>query len=177
MNQFQANMATSFAVLLCLAGCGAMQTLKDGTVNLSNAVFFSSVKKLKLDLVARHALNQHDRAQPLSVVVRVYQLKDAKNFQAASYPQLLSDDKATLGADLLAVKEVVVLPGATVSLDENMNENATQIGVMALFRPLNRDTVWRTQLAKDNLDNDEAAKLELIDHKIHWSFIPHPGKE
>ncbi len=174
VNDFVNKLLMSFLLCLGLVGCGTIQAVSDGVVDLSNAILFTKIKKLKLDLIARNELNSSDRGQPLSVVVRVYQLKDGKSFQAASYQQLLSDDKVTLGSDLLATKEVVLLPGATLSLNEAMHEEATQIGVLTLFRNIKQEAVWRTHLDVENLDNDKVAQLEFLENKMTWLFIPNP---
>jgi type VI secretion system protein VasD len=176
VNGFVNKLLMSFLLCLGLVGCGAIQAVSDSVVGFGNDVLFTKIKKLKLDLIARNALNSSDRGQPLSVVVRIYQLKDGKSFQAASYQQLLSDDKVALASDLLATKEVVLLPGATLSLNEAMHEEATQIGILTLFRHINQESVWRTHLDVENLDNDKVAQLEFIENKMAWLFIPNPIK-
>ena len=74
--------------LLCamLSGCGIWQGMKDGTVEATKSVFYTKLKILKIDLIARNGLNQNERGQSLSTVVRVYQLKDKQKFmKVASY--------------------------------------------------------------------------------------------
>ena len=161
-------------LILTLSGCGAMQAVKDTTLDVGKAILFTQVKNLKLDLVAREELNPDDKGSPLSVLVRVYQLKDVKSFSAATYSQILSDDKAILGADLLARKELVLSPGATISLDEPMHKEANQIAVVALYRMQPKDSVWWLLLKKQNLDNDKPAKLEFSASTIRLVSVPHP---
>lgn len=46
--------------LLCavLSGCGVLQGVKDGTTNVTKSIFYTKLKILKIDLVARNGLNQ-----------------------------------------------------------------------------------------------------------------------
>ena len=64
------------------------------------SVFYTKLKILKIDLIARNGLNQNERGQSLSTVVRVYQLKDKQNYEVASYRDLLNQDKTILSNDL-----------------------------------------------------------------------------
>ena len=81
--------------LLCavLSGCGVLQGVKDGTTNVTKSIFYTKLKILKIDLVARNGLNQNERGQSLSTVVRIYQLRDKQNYEVASYRDLLNQDK------------------------------------------------------------------------------------
>lgn len=69
--------------------------------------------RLQLDISGRAATNiASAEMHGLSVAtqVRVYQLRDGKRLSSASYAQLLEDDQALLGTDLLSGHTLVVLP-------------------------------------------------------------------
>lgn len=61
---------------LSLSGCGLTQRVADGTVSATKSLFYRQIKTLHLDIRAREAINTSAAGIPLSVVVRIYQLKD-----------------------------------------------------------------------------------------------------
>lgn len=87
---------TTVASALLLSACGAWQAVSDTTSSAYHAVFFKQVKVLNVDLSAREALNPDDAGRATSVAVRVYQLKDRKLFDGASYDDLLKNDRTVL---------------------------------------------------------------------------------
>ncbi|MFC3624649.1 type VI secretion system lipoprotein TssJ [Vogesella amnigena] len=152
------------AVLLCpllLAGCGAMQTIKEATVNTTKAIFFSQTLRLKLDLVARAALNGDEKDQPASVVVRLYQLKSSASLEKASYEQLLADDETVLQGELISSKGLLLRPGATLSLDEPLDKATKQVAVAVFFRAENKTKDWRVIIPRDDLSDDQALRLNV----------------
>ncbi|MGC3023949.1 type VI secretion system lipoprotein TssJ [Burkholderia sp. DN3021] len=152
--------ATAAAVFL-LSGCGAWQSVSDASSNAYRAVFFKQVKVLDVDLSARVALNPDDAGRPTSVAVRVYQLKDRKLFDTASYDDLLKHDRTVLAQDLQADMSTVVSPGASASLSQPMKADTRYVAVVAFYRaPGNRDG-WKRIVEKKKLDADKPLKLEL----------------
>lgn len=62
-------------------------------------------------------LNPDASGRPSPVFVRIYQLSDKTAFEQASYADLANSDKATLGATLLARKDVEVCPVEKAATD------------------------------------------------------------
>ena len=87
---------------LAVSGCGMWQSVKDGTVAATQAVFETKVEQMNLVVTARGALNQDARDVSLPVVLRIYQLKDDKPFATATYAQLLAGTEALKAATLSA---------------------------------------------------------------------------
>jgi type VI secretion system protein VasD len=85
--------AAAVAACLGVSAWGAWQSVADGTTNAYRAVFTKQVKVLDVDLNARAALNPDEANRAVSVAVRVYRLRDRKNFDAASYDDLLKNDR------------------------------------------------------------------------------------
>lgn len=77
---------------LLLAGCGLTQKVTDGTVAVTQSIFYKQVKTLHLDIRTREAVNNNARGEALSTVVRIYQLKDRKTFDSTNYSSLFADD-------------------------------------------------------------------------------------
>jgi type VI secretion system protein VasD len=87
-------------------------------------------------------LNRNDQGQSLSVVLRIYQLRDAGAFSRASFDALAKRDKETLGADLVDRREVVLVPGAVFKDTQALGDPTRFVGVMALFRRPD-ERMWR----------------------------------
>lgn len=156
--------------VLPLAGCGLAQTVADGTVSTTKAIFYKQVKTLHLDFSARTTLNtQITDMSALSVptLIRVYQLRDTKAVELATYEGLLGDDEQLLASALLDKRAVVVKPQEGAQLNVPMHKEAQFVTVVALFRnPDTRLNTWRLTLALDDLDPDRARVIELGDSRL-----------
>ncbi|WP_163294722.1 type VI secretion system lipoprotein TssJ, partial [Enterobacter hormaechei] len=105
-----------------LTGCGLTQTVTDGTVSITKSIFYKKIKTLHLDFTPRKAINADGAQTPLATMVRVYQLKDRKNIDTADYQTLLRKADTVLKEDELASKELLVMPGGSVTLNMPMDE-------------------------------------------------------
>ncbi|WP_087046204.1 type VI secretion system lipoprotein TssJ [Caballeronia ptereochthonis] len=160
------NTAVSAALALLLAGCGAWQAVSDSSIAAYDAVFHKRVKVLDVDLTARVALNQDDAGRSTSVAVRVYQLKDRKRFDSASYDDLIKRDTTVLAQDLQANMAAVVNPGASASLSQAMQKEAGFVAVAAFYRDPPADDSWKQVVAAKTLSADEPLKLTLVDNRL-----------
>ncbi|WP_249190235.1 MULTISPECIES: type VI secretion system lipoprotein TssJ [unclassified Burkholderia] len=151
---------------LATAGCGVGQAVKDSTVNAAKWVFTTQVKTMNVDLVARSSLNENAAEQPLSTVVRFYQLKDARTFGQLDYTRLQTDDLDALKADLLATKDVVLRPGASVSVSEPMDPGAEMVGVVAFFREPGGGAVWKLIVPKKQWKKTDPVKIEVRNNTL-----------
>ncbi|WP_028230326.1 type VI secretion system lipoprotein TssJ [Paraburkholderia mimosarum] len=154
---------TILASALLLPACGALQTVSDATADAYHAVFFKQVKVLNVDLSARDALNADDSGRPTSVAVRVYQLRDRKLFDKASYDDLLKNDRTVLTQDLQDSMAAVLNPGAAASLSQPMQADTKYVAVVALYRNPGSGDGWKYVIEKKKLDADKPLKLELLD--------------
>ena len=98
--------------------------------------------RVNMVLNASTNVNPDAAGQALSVVVRVYQLKDKGRIEAADYNALWKSDRETLSDDLLERQERVVQPGTQEMLEIQANPMANYIAAVALFRNPSGDT-WR----------------------------------
>ena len=152
--------------LMTLTGCGAWQTVKDGTVDATRSVFYAKLKTLKIDLVARHAVNQNERGQSLSTVVRIYQLQNKEKFESALYRDLLNQDKTALGHDLLGVKEVMIRPGEAIAVDNEIHKDMDYVGIVVFFNRADDEKDWKMLIPKKELSNKKSFAIELVDRKL-----------
>jgi type VI secretion system protein VasD len=110
--------------LVCLAGCPKEPV------------------KVSIVLNAASNVNPDTQGQALSVVVRIYQLKDKGRFESADYNAIWKSDKDTLADDLLERQERMIQPGTQEMLEIQANPAANYLGAVALFRNPTGDT-WR----------------------------------
>lgn len=160
----------SLVMFAALGGCGLVQTVADGTASTARAIFYKQVKTLHLDFSARTALNTDatdSRALSVPTLVRVYQLRDTKAAEQATYDGLLGDDDQLLASALLDKRSVVVKPEEGAQLNVPMDEDAQFVTVVALFRsPDTQSNTWRLTLTRDDLDPDRARVIELGDNRL-----------
>ena len=75
-------------------------------------------------------------------------------------------DRELLKADVLATSDVVLRPDASVSLAEPMHADTAYVGVVALFRGGDKDTVWRLVVPKKQWKKTDPVKIELRGSKL-----------
>ncbi len=93
-------------------------------------------RNVAIKLHAGSNLNSDPAGQPLALVTRIYKLRQSAAFEQAPYDSFLDaqKEKELLGADLLEVKEVLLVPGQRYEVVEKVSKEAYFIGVVALFR-------------------------------------------
>ena len=92
-------------------------------------------RNVPIRLHAASALNVDAGGRPLAVVARIYKLRQEAAFQGATYDTFLNPqkEKDALGADLIDVKEVMLVPGQRYEAIEKFGRDAYFVGVVALF--------------------------------------------
>jgi type VI secretion system protein VasD len=93
-------------------------------------------RNVPLKLHASSNLNAGATGKPLSLITRVYKLKQTAAFYSAPYDAFLSPEKekALLGADLIEVRELTLVPGQLYEVTEKVSRESAYIGVVTLFR-------------------------------------------
>lgn len=119
--------AAPFLAVLCslLAACGG-----------------TSPTRVAMTVTASGQLNPNTDNQPSPTVVSIYDLKSQTAFMAASFDDLFYNGTATLGGDLLAHRELKLLPGQTVTVKDEAAAGTAFIGVVAGFREP-QGSAWR----------------------------------
>lgn len=82
------------------------------------------------------ALNRDINGKSLSVVVRIYQLKDAKEFSKLTFDTLASGrpESDFLGPELLAKTDAVIIPGGSYENSEKLLDDTKYVGIVGFFR-------------------------------------------
>lgn len=102
----------------------------------------------------------------MSVAVRVYQLKDRKSFDGASYDDLLKNERAVLSADLQDTAGVVVNPGSAASLSQPMRPDTEYIAIVGFFRNPKNDRDWRRVVTRKSLSASSSLRFDLIGQEL-----------
>lgn len=94
-----------------------------------------AARKVALRIHAAQRLNTDSKGRPLALLIRIYKLRQSAAFEQAPADAFLSPDKEreALGADLIDVKEIVLVPGQRFEASESIGPEADFIGVAALF--------------------------------------------
>lgn len=81
-------------------------------------------------------INRDVSGQPLSVVVRLYQLKQAKEFNSLTFDLATSNrtDAELFGDSLIQRSELLLVPGTTHISTQSISPDAKFLGVVAFFR-------------------------------------------
>lgn len=89
-------------------------------------------------------LNAGDGERGVSLVVRVYQLRERKRFEDAAFEVFLDEqrERDVLGDDLLGVTEFLLAPGQRHEVLEPLPADGRHVGVVSLFRAP-APTRWR----------------------------------
>ena len=131
---------------LLLTGCagGAIGTLANAALQMAGVAkpppelpdAQQPPRNVSIRLHAGQRLNTDADGRPLALVARIYKLRQSAAFEQAPYDSFLDAqrEKAALGADLMEVKEVLLVPGQRYEVQEKVSKEAYFIGVVALFR-------------------------------------------
>lgn len=105
-------------------------------------------RTVALRLHASNKLNVDKNGQPLALAVRIYKLRHKEAFEQAPYAVFLSQqaERDNLGADLVEVREIMLVPGQRYEVTEKVSREAGHLAVVALFqRPA--EGRWRASFA------------------------------
>ena len=94
-----------------------------------------SPEEFALKGVADQQVNLDVNGQPLSVVVRVIQLRDKNEFMSMTFDAAASrSDTELFPKELTATSEVVLMPGTTKELKDKLLPETRYVGVIGFFR-------------------------------------------
>jgi type VI secretion system protein VasD len=112
-------------------------------------------RNVALRLHAANKLNVDASGQPLALVARIYKLRQNAAFEQAPLAVFLDPaaEKQALGADLLEVKEITLVPGQHYEVAEKISREAAYVGVVALFHAPAAQR-WRLAFAAADAERD-----------------------
>ena len=153
-----------FAVFPLLGGCAAAAVAVVSKA-ADIAIEASGLKKpaipelqkpprnVQIKMYAGANLNAGDTRQAVALVTRIYKLRDVNAFRQAAYEAFLNParEKETLGADLIDVREVLLIPGQRYEVTEKVGREASFIGVVALFATPARER-WKVAFGAEEAE-------------------------
>jgi len=130
-----------FASIAGCANTGAgLQKISDGALEVvglkkdpAQVPLPQLPKTLPVRIVAGQGVNADPKGRGISVVVKLYKLRDAQAFVRMPYEQLLADAGDASG-NVVQVKDVVLAPGKQYGQDETMPPDAKYLGIAVQFR-------------------------------------------
>ena len=110
-------------------------------------------RKVAIRLHASSSLNTDASGHSLALVARIYKLRQSAAFQQMPYESFLNahTERDALGSDLVEVKEVLLVPGQHLDVQEKVPREAAFIGVVALFRAP-AEQRWRISFAASDAE-------------------------
>jgi type VI secretion system protein VasD len=115
------------AMLLRLAGCAAGP---------------AAAPMLHISLAASADINPDARGRPSPVLVRIYELAAAGDFQDAGFFKLYDDDKEVLGGDLVTRSALIMLPGQKQEITQALDPRTSVVAAVVAYRDIDH-AEWR----------------------------------
>ena len=119
---------------------------------------------MNLSVASQPNVNPDFSGRPSPVIVKMYELRQNVAFNAADFLPLFETPLQVLGADLIAVDELVFIPGEARKVKYELDRNTQYIGLVAGFRQMERG-VWRVIKPVDSESKNWIA-MELSDTSI-----------
>ncbi len=117
--------------------------------------------KVKMNVTVSTQTNPDSMNRPLSVVTKLYQLRDKSGFEQLSLPELSggSFEDEMLAKDLVSKQELVFIPGQDKWFDLDISPATQYIGVLAMYRKpdLNR---WKLLFKVRDLADDPRLMID-----------------
>lgn len=152
------------ALAALLAGCGGAALAPLASVALEAAGLRKPPelpesqkppRNVPLKLHAATRLNVNAGGQPLALAVRLYKLRQKDAFEGAPYAAFLDPqlERERLGADLVEVREIMLVPGQRYEVTEKVAREAGHLGIVALFHNPAAGR-WRTAVSSADAERD-----------------------
>lgn len=124
----------------------------------------SGPKPFKIHGEADPSLNRDSSGKPLSLVLRLYQLKTPDEFNRLTFDSLVSgkSDAELLGTSMLSQNEFMLLPGKTLGLDDKIAEEAKYVGIVGFFRKPDPQ-FWRVLVSAEDIRDAKELSFKAQD--------------
>ena len=156
------------AVPVLVSGCassaaGIATNIVLTAIGVKNDPAATPPKNVSLQVYAADNLNADSNGKGISAVMRIYKLKDANAFNQASADNLADTERAKqfLGADLIDIKEHLLLPGQRYQLQEKVDAKNGFLGIAIQFR---NPHPQRWKLAMSNTEIKENTPIVIGAH-------------
>ena len=120
--------------------------------------------RLDLSVASMPNVNPDNSDRPSPIAVKTYELRSDLAFRQADFQSLFERPVPTLGPDIIAADEFVLVPGEARKVAYRPSPNTLYLGIVAGFRQMDR-AHWRAVKAIDPDDKNIIA-LEFNDTAI-----------
>lgn len=135
-----------------------------------------SSPRITMEVASQPNVNPDSSGRPSPVIVKVYEMRGDMAFRQGDFQTLFLDPMKILGADLVAVDELTLVPGEARTVEYAPMPETRYVGVLAGFRQMERAR-WRTVVPVD-AEKKNLIRLELndtamisIDPEARWSPV------
>lgn len=135
---------------------GLLETFVSACIHMPPA---EKTAEIEFTIDADEEINTNEKNEPSPVLVRIYELKATTAFRQASFFELLDNDTAKLGTDLVAKREFEITPGEKQTFKRDSPEATRNIGVIVGFRQI-ASAEWRA-VADLATDSDNAFLIKI----------------
>ncbi|MDI2091866.1 type VI secretion system lipoprotein TssJ [Commensalibacter oyaizuii] len=137
--------------LLVLSGCGSSKKdVQQASVNEPEKAHH--IKELYLQFNTDKNLNPDQDNQPLSVMVRIYQIKDNQAFLQTNYKDLLKEKNDVVKQNTLSRYDIILKPNEKILLHRSLEKETIYIVIVAFFRkPDLEKNNWKAIIRRDYL--------------------------
>lgn len=130
---------SSVPTAIVLEGLGAMKDKALESVGVKKADVPEAAKperNIQWRLQASPSLNTDPQGQPLALLTRIYKLRSPNAIMQLPY-DVFGDpvrEKARLGDELIEAKEIQLIPGQKIEINDKTIRDARYIAIVALYR-------------------------------------------
>lgn len=160
--------AAALLVFTLVTGCassaaGIATNIVLSAMGAKNDPASTPLKNVSLQVFTAENLNADSEGKGLSAVMRIYKLKDVAAFNHATSDSLSDSGSAKqlLGADLVEVKEQLLLPGQRYQFQEKVDAKNGFLAISIQFR---KPHPQRWKLAMPNVDIKENTPIVIGAH-------------
>lgn len=135
-------------LMLLLCACGATKAVKD---------VFSVMTHVDLNIQVANDINPDIDGRPSPVLVRIFELKAANNFNNADFFSLYGNSAAILGQDYISHFDLELAPGQSSEINRDLKEQTQVLAVIAAYRDINNAT-WKQTLS---IEPDSSSDIQI----------------
>lgn len=152
--------------LLILAGCSSSKKdVQQASVNEPKKAH--NIKELYLQLNADKELNLDQDKQPLSVMTRIYQLKDNRAFLQSNYKDLLNEKNEDFKQNTLDKYDIILKPNEKILLHRPLEKDTIYLAIVAFFRkPDLQKNDWKIIIRRDSLFKKKPRIIKVSSNKL-----------
>lgn len=134
----------------------------DMAAGVSKAVldkaFESTPPEIEASLEASADLNPDASHKPSPLIVRLYELSDITEFNAAEFYTLYEKDKDVLAKDIKGREEFMLLPNEKKTLERELKMETRYLGIVAGYYDMDK-AVWRASV---ETPIDETTEVKIL---------------